>query len=65
MTLKGVQFVETPEGQKTGVLIDLRRHRQVWEDLYDTLVAESRRHEPRSSLDLVKKRLGAARKRRA
>ena len=37
MTIKGVQFVADASGKKTGVLIDLRRHRQEWEDLYDAI----------------------------
>ena len=65
MTVKGVQFVSDSEGRKTGVLIDLRKHRQEWEDLYDVMVAESRRREPRVSLEEVKRRLNSIRKRRA
>jgi hypothetical protein len=45
-------------------LIDLRRHRELWEDLFDGLVAEQRRDEPRESLAEVKRRLGASRRRR-
>ena len=44
-------------GAKTAAVIDLRRHRKLWEDFYDTALAESRAHEPRESLDLVKRRL--------
>jgi len=65
MTVKGVQFVSDSEGRKTAVLIDLRKHRQEWEDLYDVMVAESRRREPRVSLEEVKRRLNSTRKRRA
>jgi hypothetical protein len=31
--------------RKTGVLIDLKRHRTIWEDFWDGLVSESRREE--------------------
>jgi hypothetical protein len=65
MTVKGVQFVSDSEGRKTAVLIDLRKHRQEWEDLYDVMVAESRRREPRVSLEELKRRLNSTRKRRA
>ena len=64
MTVKGVQFVSDSEGRKTGVLIDLREHRQEWEDFYDVMVAESRRSEPRITLEELKRRLRPSRKRR-
>ena len=57
MSLKGVQFVVNENGEKTAVVIDLRRHGRLWEDLYDAMLAEQRRHEPRESLDQVKRRL--------
>ena len=57
MTLKGIQFVSDGEGKKTAVLIDLKRCGTVWEDFYDSLVAEARKDEPRVAWDDVKKRL--------
>ncbi|HEY8651280.1 MAG TPA: hypothetical protein VIL70_10240 [Chthoniobacterales bacterium] len=47
-------------GTKTAAVIDLRRHRKLWEDFYDTVLAESRAHEPRESLNSVKRRLKLA-----
>jgi len=41
--MKGVQFVVDEKGQKTAVVIDLRRHAGVWEDFVDMAVAKSRR----------------------
>ncbi len=55
--IKGIQYVVDESGEKIAVLIDLKEHRELWEDLYDTLIAEQRRDEPRESLDEVKKRL--------
>jgi hypothetical protein len=43
--MTGVQFLTDDKGRKTGVLIDLKRHRAVWEDFWDGLVSESRRKE--------------------
>ncbi|MBI4516866.1 MAG: hypothetical protein HY699_13735 [Deltaproteobacteria bacterium] len=57
MTLRGVQFVSDAEGNRTGVLIDLKRHRRVWEDFYDIMVAESRAREPRVDWKTVRERL--------
>ena len=64
MAIKGVQYVSDDTGKKTGVLIDLRRHRRLWEDIYDTLVAETRKDEPRADWEQVKKRIRFKRSRR-
>lgn len=55
--MKGVQFVVDEKGEKTAVLIDLKEHGEVWEDLYDSLIARSRAAEPRESFESVKERL--------
>jgi hypothetical protein len=55
--LKGVQFVVDENGQRTAVMIDLKKYSEVWEDFYDIAVAREREHEPRESLDSVRKRL--------
>jgi hypothetical protein len=60
--MKGVQFVIDERGQKTAVVIDLRRHASVWEDFLDVAVARSRQDEPRESLAAVKRRLRRTRK---
>jgi hypothetical protein len=43
--MSGIQFVTDEKGRKTAVLIDLRKHRAVWEDFQEGLIAESRRTE--------------------
>ena len=43
--MTGIQYVTDEKGRKVGVLIDLRKHRAVWEDFWDGLVSESRRKE--------------------
>ena len=55
--MKGVQFVVDGKGRKTGVVIDLRESRELWEDFYDAALARARRREPRESLATVKRRL--------
>ncbi len=55
--MKGIQYVVDESGEKTAVLIDLKEHGELWEDLYDALIAEQRRDEPRESLEEVKERL--------
>jgi hypothetical protein len=53
----GITFVVDSKGKKTAAIIDLRKHGKLWEDFYDTLMAKSRAHEPRESLEAVKRRL--------
>lgn len=55
--MSGIQFVIDEDGRKTAVVIDLKKHAGVWEDFYDTALARSRKHEPRESLEAVKRRL--------
>lgn len=55
--MKGVSYLLDDEGNKTAVVLDLKRHRRVWEDVYDRLLIESRRKEPRESLETVSKRM--------
>ncbi|HMD99768.1 MAG TPA: hypothetical protein VKM93_20870 [Terriglobia bacterium] len=43
--MTGIQFVTDDKGRRTAVLIDLRKHRALWEDFWDGLVSESRRNE--------------------
>ncbi len=55
--LKGIQYVVDDQGRKAAVVIDLRRHGALWEDVYDALLADRRRAEPRESLAQVRRRL--------
>lgn len=55
--MRGVQFLVDDEGEKTAVLIDLKKNAQLWEDFYDGAIAKSRAKEPRESLESVRKRL--------
>jgi hypothetical protein len=55
--VKGIEFVIDEDGQKKAVLIDLKKHRAIWEDFYDTLRAKERESEPRESLKEVKNKV--------
>jgi hypothetical protein len=55
--MSGINFVVNDQGKKTAVVIDLKKHARVWEDFYDSLLARSRKSEPRESLESVKRRL--------
>ena len=55
--MKGIQFVSDHNGQKVAVQIDLRKYGELWEDFYDSLLAQVRKDEPRESLEDVKQQL--------
>jgi hypothetical protein len=55
--MSGIAFMVDERGRKTAAVIDLQQHGRTWEDFYDTLIAESRAHEPRESLATIKRRL--------
>ena len=52
--MTGIQFITDEAGQKKAVVIDLKKHKALWEDLEDVLVSRSRRHEKRIPLARVK-----------
>ena len=58
--MKGIDFVVDETGDRKAVVINLAEHGELWEDFYDTLLAEEREHEPRETLAEVKKKLGVS-----
>ena len=52
--MTGIQYVTDEKGRKVAVQLDLKKHRELWEDIEDILVSRSRRHEKRIPLDKVK-----------
>jgi hypothetical protein len=55
--VKGVEFVVDDDGRKKAVLINLKKHGEIWEDFYDTLRVKERESEPCESLKEVKKKV--------
>jgi PHD/YefM family antitoxin component YafN of YafNO toxin-antitoxin module len=55
--MEGIQFVTDDKGQKTAVLIDLKKYGELWEDIYDSLTAKRRAGEPRESIEEVRESL--------
>lgn len=53
----GIQFVTDDKGRRTAVLIDLKKHGDVWEDFWDGLISESRREEKGIPFEKVKANL--------
>jgi hypothetical protein len=52
--MNGVQYVTDEKGRKVAVQLDLRKYRDLWEEIEDVLVSRSRRHEKRIPLEKVK-----------
>ena len=52
--MTGIQFITDSKGRKTAVVIDLKKHGALWEDIEDVLVSRSRRREKRIPLEKVK-----------
>ena len=65
MNMPGIEFLRDRKGRRKAVLIDLKKHKQLWEDLYDAYLAHSRRGERRESLTTVKRLIEARAKRKA
>jgi hypothetical protein len=60
--MNGVDFVVDEQGRRKSVIIDLDIHRELWEDIHDTMIVRSRKREPRESLAEVEKHLKKARR---
>ncbi len=58
--MKGIRYLVDDQGDKNAVVLDLRLHGELWEDVYDALIAKKRRREPRESLAQVRRRLQGA-----
>ena len=55
--VKGINFVVDEANEKQAVIIDLKKHRELWEDFYDTLLTKNREKEPRETLEQVRSRV--------
>lgn len=55
--MKGIQFVLNDRGKRTAVIIDLKVWGEVWEDIYDSMVAYKRRNEPTVAWKDIKKEM--------
>lgn len=50
-TMKGVQFVTDADGNRVAVVLSLQEWGEVWEDLYDNMLASERAAEPSMTLN--------------
>jgi hypothetical protein len=59
--IKGVRFVTDARGNKVAVQLDLEEWGELWEDIYDGMLAKERSDEPVEFWDSVKDRLAPPR----
>ena len=65
MNMPGIEFLRDRRGRQKAVLIDLKKHKRLWEDLYDAYLAHIRRGDRRESLATVKRLIVTRAKRKA
>jgi hypothetical protein len=51
--MEGINYVTDDKNEKVAVQIDLRKYGELWEDFYDSLIAEIRKNEEKISLEDV------------
>jgi hypothetical protein len=55
--MKGIQYITDEAGERTAVILDLKKYRDLWEDIEDAIIAKMRKNEPKIPLNEVEKRL--------
>ena len=52
--MEGVNYIVDEKGRKRAVVVDLELHGELWEDVYDAMIAEERKTEDRLSWESVR-----------
>jgi hypothetical protein len=55
--MTGIQYVTDDTGIPTAVMLDLKEWGDLWEDIYDGMIAEQRKNEPLIPWEEVKRQL--------
>jgi hypothetical protein len=59
VAMKGVQFVTDADGRRVAVMLDLAEWGELWEDIYDNMIADQRAGQPGASLEEFESELRA------
>ncbi|MEJ0056508.1 MAG: hypothetical protein WDN75_13165 [Bacteroidota bacterium] len=51
--MEGINYLTDDNNEKIAVQIDLRKYGELWEDIYDGLIADERRNEQKIPLEDV------------
>lgn len=60
--MQGIEYITDEKGARRKVVIDLKKHKTIWADIQDALVANARRKEKNIPLAKVKASLAKKRK---
>ena len=60
--MKGVNFVTDENNNPVAVQIDLKKHKNLWEDFYSLMIADERRNEPSRPYLEIRKEIKAKNK---
>ncbi len=52
--MTGIHFITDDKGRRTAAVIDLKKHKALWEDIQDVLTSQSRAQETSVPLSKVK-----------
>lgn len=63
--MPGIEFLTDSHGRKKAVMINLKKHKDLWEDLFDAYLVHQRRNEPRESLAEVRRLIASKAKRKS
>jgi hypothetical protein len=55
--MTGIHYLTDEEGRKVAVQIDLREHAELWEEIEDVLISQSRRNEESIPIEEVEAKL--------
>ncbi len=55
--MRGIKYIVDEKGEKTAVVIDLKKYGELWEELAGLLLYLERKDEPRLTLEEVRERL--------
>jgi len=53
-SMEGLSYIVDEKGRRRAVVVDLDRHGELWEDIYDAMIAEARIGEDRLSWHAVR-----------
>jgi hypothetical protein len=51
--MEGINHVKDDRNEKVAIQIDLRKHRALWKDFYESLIADARKDEEKIPLEDV------------
>lgn len=57
--LPGITYTTDRENNRIVVVMDMERYGELWQDIYDGVIAEMRKDEPVLTLEQLKKQLKA------